>query len=118
MQLLMEMQCELITLGPFNSCLKITSCTILLLCVPRYVSHMCLSFGAQGQKEEGWMVGGCSRCSPSDAGWLPGLLGAIRAKVLFTLWEDAGKSHEREKHVPPESQNSTDFIAANVTFLK
>lgn len=116
--LFMEMQCELTTLGLLNSCIKITSCTILLLCAPRYVSHVSLSLDAQEQDEGGWMVGGFSRCSRSDAECLAGFLGAIRAKVMFTLWEDAGKSHEREKHVPVVSRSSTDFIAANITFLK
>lgn len=58
------------------------------------------------------MVRGCSQCLPSDAGCFAGLLGGIRPKVVFTLWEDAGKSHKREKHVPLESQSSTDFDAA------
>lgn len=63
------------------------------------------------------MVGGCSQCSPSDAGCLAGLLVAIRPQVVFTLWEDAGKSHERENRVPLAPQNSTDFIAANVFLI-
>lgn len=114
----MEMQCELNTLGLLNPCLKITACTILLLCAPGYISHMSLSLGAQGQEAEGWMVRGCSQCLPSDAGCLAGLLGGIRPKVVFTLWEDAGKSHKREKHVPLESQSSTDFDAAIFFFNK
>lgn len=63
------------------------------------------------------MVGGCSQCSPSDAGCLGGVVGAIRPKVVVTLWEDAGKSCEREKRVPLDSQKSTDFVAANVNFF-
>lgn len=64
------------------------------------------------------MVRGCSQCSPSDAGCLAELLGAIRAQAVFTLWEDAGKSHERQKHVPLESQVQLILLQQMLPFLK
>lgn len=44
-------------LGLLNPCLKITSCTILLLYSAGYASHIFFSLGAQGQGEENRWLG-------------------------------------------------------------